>query len=373
MARNRRGGEPASRAEPEPGSLVPLGEGPVAGVSAGVDQVTGEAFALKVYPGKVDRGVRSEVDAELSTLSPLHSRAPVLVANRIEEHDGRSALRMELCAQSLPELISSFGPLSVTDALALGESVATALAAAHACGVVHGSVTPGNVLFRPSGEAVLADFGVALRRAFPLDAELDDGSLSPETVRDGTMDERSDVYGIGAVLYLALTARTPHAGQLGDQPGQRLLRMLNSPPPELGRTDLPPGLDVLVAALLAKNPDARPVGAANVASRLGAMLGPSAPGEAGGGGAALSGAPSAAPTAAPRTTGRSTERGRRRARAESEAAFDDFAVPPESATDSRSAQRASSRSDTAFDDFGAVLPTHPQQPPQGRPPQAQIR
>ncbi|MGH3432414.1 MAG: protein kinase domain-containing protein, partial [Thermocrispum sp.] len=167
MTRRKRETPSASDADLAPGELVPLADGPVAGVLAGVDHVTGEAFALKVYPGKLDRAVRTELEAELSRLFPLRSRAPVLVADRVQSHHGHCALRMELCAQSLPELVSSFGPLSVSDALALGESVATALAVAHRAGVVHGGVTPGNVLFRPSGEAVLSDFGLALRTAFP--------------------------------------------------------------------------------------------------------------------------------------------------------------------------------------------------------------
>lgn len=260
------------------GELVPLGQGPAATVLAGV-RATGEAFALKVYPGRIDRRTQAQLTRELGALTALRERVPVLVADAIEDlPDGRFALRMELCAQSLTELVSSFGPMSVPDALALGESLAAALAAAHGAGILHGGVTPGNVLFRPSGEAVLSDFGLTLRRAFPPDVERVVDYLPPETVRDGSADEGSDLYGLGAVLHLALAGYPPHAGQPGEREGERVLRVLGAAPvPPLARPGVPPGLTHLVSALLAKNPDARPIDAATVAARLGALSGSASP------------------------------------------------------------------------------------------------
>ncbi|MBK1789086.1 protein kinase [Prauserella sp. ASG 168] len=260
------------------GELVPLGEGPVATVLAAVDETSGQAYALKVFPGRIDRRTRAELDAELAILHTLRATVPVLAADGVEDTpDGRSALRMELCAQSLSELISSFGPLSVPDALALGEALAGALAATHRAGLVHGAVTPGNVLFRPSGEAVLSDAGLALRRVFPPDPIRALDFLPPETVRDGSADERSDLYGLGAILHLALSGVSPHQGKPGEQEGERVLRVLATPVPPLERPDLPPGLAQLVSSLLEKNADARPLDATSVATRLGSLTRPSAP------------------------------------------------------------------------------------------------
>ncbi|MDA3647185.1 protein kinase [Saccharopolyspora indica] len=257
------------------GDLVPWGTGPAATVLAGERKGAGEAFALKVYPGGVDRRTRAQLTAELGALAALRGRVPVLVADAAEDlPDGRFALRMELCSESLAELVASSGPMSVPDALDLGESLATALAAAHGAGVVHGGVTPGNVLFRPSGEAVLSDFGLALRRAFPPDPERAVDFLPPETVRDGSADERSDLYGLGAVLRFALSGTAPHPGRSGERSEERLLRVLDGTPvPALERTDLPPGLVQLLSALLAKDPHARPLDAAAVAVRLGELSG----------------------------------------------------------------------------------------------------
>jgi eukaryotic-like serine/threonine-protein kinase len=258
--------------EPEYSELVPLGDGPVSTVLAGVHAPTGEAFALKVLPGRLDRRTRAGLETELARLSTLREHAAILVADRVEDlGDGRYALRMELCTQSLPELLASFGPLSVRDTLALGTALAEALSAAHGAGILHGGVTPGNVLFRPSGEPVLGDFGLTLRHAFPADPLRTVDFVPPETVRDGSVDERSDLYGLGAILYLALSNRSPHQGPPGEQQGDHLLRVLGTPVPPLHRADLPPGLAELVSELLAKDPQARPVDAAMVAGRLDAL------------------------------------------------------------------------------------------------------
>ncbi|WP_121162743.1 serine/threonine protein kinase [Micromonospora pisi] len=267
--------------EREYGELVPLGDGPMTTVLAGVHTETGTAYALKVLPGRLDRRTRAELEAELARLSALRAHAPVLVPDRLEEFgNGRLALRMELCTQSLPELLASFGPLSVPDTLALGTALAEALAAAHEVGIVHGGVTPGNVLFRASGEPVLADFGLTLRHAFPADPSRTMDFLAPETVRDGSVDERSDLYGLGAILYLALSGHSPHQGAPGEQEGERLLRVLGSPVPPLPRADLPSGLADLVTALLEKEPSARPVDATTVAGRLSTLYAAVAPPDA---------------------------------------------------------------------------------------------
>ncbi|WUI04107.1 protein kinase [Spirillospora sp. NBC_00431] len=248
--------------------LVPLGTGPTATVYAGVTP-GGEAYALKVLPRPLDRRTRGDVENELARLAALRGRAPILVADRLEEtRDGRHALRMELYPQSMPDLIGSFGPLSVPDALALGMAVASALATAHRSGIVHGGVTPGNVLFRATGEPVLADFGVTLRRVFPPDPS---EFAAPESIRDGTADQSSDLYGLGGILYLALAGRSPYSGRPGEPPEERLLRALSTSVPPLDRPDLPPGAADLVTGLLAKDPADRPADAASVAGRLTAL------------------------------------------------------------------------------------------------------
>ncbi|WP_326957789.1 serine/threonine protein kinase [Amycolatopsis sp. NBC_01286] len=234
--------------------LVLVGTGPVAEVYAGVEGDT--AFALKIFPGPLDRPTRSALERELARLRSTSVLLPDIDALP----DGRAVLRLPLCSQSLADL----DPLDAADTTALGEALATALATIHTAGVVHGGLTPGNVLFRPDGEPVLTDAGLALRTAFGGETSAL-GFRAPETVRDAITDERTDLYGLGALLYYAATGRPPFPG---DGSPDHVLRILHGFPAPIGRPDLPPGLENLVTGLLSPDPANRPIDAAYVAGRL---------------------------------------------------------------------------------------------------------
>lgn len=225
--------------------------GPVATIVAGPGDTV-----LKVYPGSLERETRAALEREQALLSGIAHLSAILQVEEIGKlADGRATLRMPRCGRSLATLAE---PLPVRDALVIGETVARALTAAHRAGVVHGSVSPGNVLIRDTGEPVVADFGVALRRRFPRDPLHGLEFTAPETVRDQTMDERTDRYGLGAVLYLALTGEPPHRTVVGEQPGTRIHRVLTESVAPITRPDVPDELVALVGDLLAKNPEKRP-------------------------------------------------------------------------------------------------------------------
>ncbi|MEV6639611.1 protein kinase [Amycolatopsis sp. NPDC051371] len=245
-----------------------LGSGPVATVHSGLfDDVP---VALKIFPARFDRATLAAVEHDRARLQELPGVLPV---DGIEQlADGRHAIRMELCPQSLAALIDGDRWLLPGEAVVLGHVLATALAGAHAAGVVHGRVQPANVLFRPTGEPVLADFGVAVRRAFPRDIAGELEYLAPETLRDETLDERTDLYGLGALLYRVLTGKPPLPGQLGEPVGERILRLLRSPVPAIDDPDVPVILSAVVGRLLAPNPEHRPPDAAWVAERFAELL-----------------------------------------------------------------------------------------------------
>ncbi|WP_181777668.1 serine/threonine protein kinase [Amycolatopsis pittospori] len=210
---------------------------------------------LKVYPAALDRGTRTALDREQALLSGL-GHASILPVDEIGElADGRVTLRMPRCERSLATLTE---PLPLRDVLVLGEVISQALAAAHRAGVVHGAVTPGNILFRAGGEPVVGDFGTTLRRRFPRDPLHELEFAAPETVRDQTMDERTDRYGLGAVLYLALTGEPPHRTVIGEEPGARIHRVLTEVVAPITRPGVPDDLVALVADLLDKDPERRP-------------------------------------------------------------------------------------------------------------------
>lgn len=232
-----------------------LGSGPVAEVYA-VDGI-----ALKVFPGKFDRRALAVIERERAKLAELS--APVLPLDGIELVDGtRHAFRMELCAGSLADRVRREGPLSSDEVGALCGALSRALAAAHALGVLHGGITPANVLFRANGEVVLADFGVAQRQQFRRDPLAGIEWVSPETLRTGVVGAATDVYGLGAVLHFALTGRSPHPTRIGELTGERILRVLSDPVPAVSRPDVPVALSTAIGRMLAPDPARRSAPAA---------------------------------------------------------------------------------------------------------------
>ncbi|WP_433165226.1 serine/threonine protein kinase [Kribbella sp. CA-247076] len=236
-------------------ALVPHRTGPVASVFL----LTGSrTAALKVYPQPLDRRTYNAVEVEQAKLAGLRSAPSIVHVEALDElPDGRTGLRMEFCPQSLPDLVAG-GPLPIGDVVVLGQILSSVLAEAHDAGLVHGGVTPANVLERPSGQPALADFGLALRLRCPRDLTADAAYTAPEVLRDGELSEQADVYSLGAVLYLALTGQSPFPARTGESADGVVLRVLREPPPEVSGRDVPSALAGLLLRMLAKEPDARP-------------------------------------------------------------------------------------------------------------------
>jgi hypothetical protein len=239
--------------------LRPLGRGPVATVYVGRAADTGAEVAVKMFAERIDKNTRAGFDRERAALEPLRAlRCLLPVDDTVEDSGGRWGVRMELCRGSLAGRLESGTALPVREALAVGTAVATALAAAHRVGVVHGAVTPDNVLYRQSGELALADFGLALRQRFPRDPAHAVDYTAPETLRDDTHSAASDLYSLGAVLYTALTGAPPFPRRVGQQRDERILRVLREEAPPLTAAGVPAELSNLIRLLLAKDPQHRP-------------------------------------------------------------------------------------------------------------------
>ncbi|MEU3769292.1 protein kinase [Amycolatopsis keratiniphila] len=243
-----------------------LAQGPIATVYAGKDPATGNDFAIKMFPGTFDRETSAWLERERKALATVRSTRSVLqIADVLTLPDGRSGIRRELCPGSLAGVLDSGARLGVPDVLALGAAIASALAAAHGADVLHGGVSPHNVLYRASGEFVLADFGVALRRRFPRDPMYAVEYTAPETLRDDTLSPASDLYGLGAVLYVALTGAPPFPRHTGQQPGERILQVLREPVAPIQDPAVPGELAATILRLLAKEPADRPQDVASLA------------------------------------------------------------------------------------------------------------
>src|SRR5688500_10327791 len=130
--------------------------------------------------------------------------------------DGRLYIAMAYCAGgSLAARLAS-GPLPVDEAVRIASQVASALHRAHEAGIVHRDIKPANIAFTEHGEARVLDFGVAVLGTgeweAPRFAAGTPAYMAPEQVRGGSVDHRTDVWALGAVLYEMLTGQRPFAG-----------------------------------------------------------------------------------------------------------------------------------------------------------------
>lgn len=236
----------------------PLGEGRTGVVVPAIDEDTGSAVAIKLLHPHLaaDAATLARMQADAGVAA--HLAHPHIVRVRGVWSDGGRWLLVSERVDGRPLEDMLVTPLQPAAAIALGLELADALATAHAHGVVHGDVRPGNVLVGPRG-VLLFDFGLP---ALPDDAErVRPGETAPEVRRGAPPGVPADLYGLGVVLYRALAARPPFEaptpwGVIGRQERER-----PAPP-------APAGLAALVSALLDPDPARRPPSAAAVRDAL---------------------------------------------------------------------------------------------------------
>ena len=194
--------------------------------------------------------------------------------------DGHTAyLVMELVpGKALSQIISERAPLSADETSRILSQAAEALAAAHAAGVVHRDVKPGNIIVTPTGAVKLTDFGIA--RALGDAALTRTGEvigtphyLSPEQALGRPATAASDVYALGVVGYEMLAGRRPFDAET---PVATALAHVNDVPPPLPMW-VPPSLASAIMAALAKEPVERPASARAFAISLGGLVAEPAP------------------------------------------------------------------------------------------------
>ncbi len=178
--------------------------------------------------------------------------------------------------ETLAHRVRSRGPLPASEGARVLREVAWALAHAHAQGLVHRDVKPDNILLESAtGRVLVADFGIAAATG-DAGGKLDGVAgtpefMSPEQALGGDVDARSDLYGLGATAFYALTGRLPFEGRSATEV---LARQVTEPAPPLATMGLPVPRKValLVDRCLAKDPGHRPASAEALAEQLGVAL-----------------------------------------------------------------------------------------------------
>jgi serine/threonine protein kinase len=226
----------------------------------------------RVGPGESGEGlINFETEAMLlPALSGAHvprfvaagtlARVPYLVTEWID-------------GESLDQVLQR-GPLSAADTARIGAAVADAVHSLHLQDAIHLDLKPQNVILRPSGEAVLIDFGIAFHARFPdLLAEEQRyaaGSapyISPEQVLGTRSDPRSDIFALGSLLYEMATGALPF-GVPATMAGLRDRLWRDPVPPGVRAREMPPWLQEIILRCLEPNADDRYQSAAHVAFDL---------------------------------------------------------------------------------------------------------
>ncbi len=195
----------------------------------------------------------------------------------IGEHAGQRFLTMEFIAgQSLGTKLGREPRLSLGRAVSLALGICAGVSAAHAAGVVHRDLKPDNVMLKDDGQPVVTDFGIARSvqqhdvKQTALGAVVGTPAyMAPEQVEGSSVDERTDVYALGVLLFELLTGRLPFEG---DSPYVVAAKRLSEPAPDprQARADIPDAVARVVLTCLARDPAHRYASVDALASALAA-------------------------------------------------------------------------------------------------------
>jgi eukaryotic-like serine/threonine-protein kinase len=251
-----------------------IGQGGMATIFQALDTQLGRDVAIKLLRPEYlrDPDFSSRFRQEAQNAASLNHPNVVSVYDYGEDPSGPYIVMEYVDGEDLATILRRNGSLPPAQAARVAAAVARALAAAHARGIVHRDVKPGNVLIGRDGRVKVVDFGIA-RAVAEAQMTLPGTTLgsvhyfSPEQARGETATNESDIYSLGIVLYEMLTGRRPWEG---DSAASVALARLSGPVPDpvLVRPSLPPDLAAITRKALASSPIDRFASAASMADAL---------------------------------------------------------------------------------------------------------
>ena len=241
-----------------------IGRGAMGVVYRGFDPVIGRAVALKtIMVGAVAEDAaefRQRLFREAAAAGALAHPNIVTIHDVVHDAD-TTAVAMEFVeGETLASMIARRAPLPLDEALSLMEQICSGLDYAAARGIVHRDIKPANILVGLDGRPRIADFGIARLPASTLTmsgAVLGSaGYMSPEQVRGGTLDARSDLFSAATVFYEMLTGRNPFSGTEAANTLYRIVHEAAAPIRPLNPA-VPAAIEKAMDRALAKDPAAR--------------------------------------------------------------------------------------------------------------------
>jgi serine/threonine-protein kinase len=234
----------------------------MAKVYQGTDLLLGRRVAIKVLAANLARDPQFVVrfQREARAAASLSHTNVVSVFDTGSDGDRHYIVMEYIEGETLAEVILGEAPLDSARAITIASAVCEALAVAHAAGMVHRDVKPGNILIDSAGVVKVMDFGIAKTSSDGLTLV---GSvlgtvayLSPEQAAGERVDQRSDLYSLGCVLYEMLTGKPPISGESLIEVVSKLSRY-TPPPPSSLNPQVPETLDRVVTKAIAKLPEDR--------------------------------------------------------------------------------------------------------------------
>jgi eukaryotic-like serine/threonine-protein kinase len=241
-----------------------IGTGGMAKVYRAMDTQLDRIVAVKILSEQfaADDSFVERFQREARTAAKLNNPNIVGVYDSGSERDVHYIVMEYVEGRTLADFLAQGGRLSPIKAVELAEAVATGLAAAHAQGIVHRDVKPGNVMVTRDGQVKVTDFGIArltttAETVAQTAAVLGTASyLSPEQAQGRPVDARTDIYSLGTVLYELLTGVPPFQG---DTPVAVAYKHVQETPvlPSVRNPEVAPQLDAIDMKAMAKNPQNR--------------------------------------------------------------------------------------------------------------------